>query len=288
MLVTKKPIDQPLSSRLWDSGFLPSQHQGVPFRSGRDAVLFLSNPEGLPPELNRRMLDHLREVQQDELARRGDAEIAARIEEYEMAFRMQTAVPAITSLADESPATLERYGPDVHTPGSFAHNCVQARRMSEKGVRFIQLYHPGWDHHGVLQKMFEKNAGEVDQPVAALMHDLEERGLLKDTLVVFGSEFGRTPYSQGNQSKIQDYGREHHRNAFTFWLAGGGIKPGITHGATDEFGFDVVEGKVVVNDLHATLLHCLGIDHQRFIYRYQGRDFRLTDVAGNVVKPILA
>ncbi|MDB6119087.1 MAG: hypothetical protein JWO08_2868 [Verrucomicrobiaceae bacterium] len=288
VLVTKKVADQPLSTRLWDNGFLPSQHQGVPFRAGRDPVLFLSNPEGLPTSLHRKMLDRLREVQQDELARRGEAEIAARIEQCEMAFRMQASVPKVTSLESETAVTLERYGPDVHTPGSFAHNCVQARRLCENGVRFVQLYHPGWDHHGVLQKQYSANAKEVDQASAALLEDLHERGLLKDTLVVFGSEFGRTCYSQGHVNKDGEYGREHHRDAFTYWMAGAGVKPGFTYGGTDDFGFDVVEGKVAVNDLHATMLHLLGIDHERFTYRFQGRDFRLTDVAGHLVKPILA
>lgn len=288
VLVTKKAADQPLSTRLWDNGFLPSEYQGVPFRSGAEPVLFLGNPDGLPPSLHRKMLDRLKEVQQDELARRGEAEISARIEQYEMAFRMQASVPEITSIEGESAATLGRYGPDAKKPGTFAHNCLLARRLCEKGVRFVQLYHPGWDHHGILRKQYTDNAREVDQASAALLQDLAERGLLKDTLVVFGSEFGRTPYSQGHVTKEGEYGREHHRDAFTYWMAGAGVKAGHTHGATDDFGFDVVEGKVVVNDLHATLLHLLGIDHERFTYRFQGRDFRLTDVAGNLVKPVLA
>ncbi len=289
VMVTKKAADQPLSSRLWDSGFLPSQHQGTPFRSGREAVLFLGNPPGLPMELHRKMLDRLREVQQDELARRGEAEIAARIEQYEMAFRMQTSVPGITSVADEKPATLDRYGPAARSPGSFAHNCIVARKMSESGVRFVQLYHPGWDHHAFINGAFKSNSEEVDQPTAALLQDLEERGMMKDTLVMFISEFGRTSYSQGTSAKgANDYGREHHRNAFTFWLAGAGVKPGMTYGATDDFGFNVTDGRTTVNDFHATMLHLLGIDHERFTHRFQGRDYRLTDVAGRVIKEVLA
>jgi len=289
VLVTKKPADQPLSSRLWDSGFLPSQHQGVPFRAGKEPVLYLDNPRGLPMQLQREMLTHLRTVQSDEFARRGDPQIEARIEQYEMAFRMQTSVPGVVSLDEEKPATLDRYGPDVKTPGSFARNCVLARRLCERGVRFVQLYHPGWDHHAKLRSQFEDNSREVDQPASALLHDLAERDLLKDTLVMFVSEFGRTSYAQGSSTKEgADYGREHHRYAFTYWLAGAGVKPGHTHGSTDDFGFDVVDGKVTMNDFHATFLHLMGINHERFIYPFQGRDFRLTDVAGDVVKAVLA
>lgn len=289
VLVTRKPVDQPLSSRLWDSGFLPSQHQGVPFRAGKEPVLFLENPTGLPPELHRKMLDRLRELHQDELARRGEAEINSRIEQYEMAFRMQTSVPDVTSIADEKKATLERYGPDAEKSGSFARNCILARRLSERGVRFVQLYHPGWDHHASIKGGFESTAKEIDQPIAALLDDLNERDMLKDTLVMFMTEFGRTCYSQGGSVKGDaDYGREHHRDAFTFWLAGAGIKGGMSHGITDDFGFDVVEGKVTMNDFHATFMHLMGIQHDRFTFPFQGRDFRLTDIAGNVVKPILA
>lgn len=289
VLVTRKEVDQPLSSRLWDSGFLPSQHQGVPFRAGKEAVLFLENPKGLPMTLHRKMLDRLKEVQQDEMARRGEAEINARIEQYEMAFRMQTSVPDATSVESEDKATMERYGPDAGKPGSFAHNCVVARRLCERGVRFVQLYHPGWDHHAAIKPAFESNARSIDQPTAALLDDLNERGLLKDTLVMFMSEFGRTCYSQGGSIKGDaEAGREHHRDAFTFWMAGAGVKPGTTYGATDDFGFDVVDGKVTMNDFHATLMHLMGVQHDRFTYRFQGRDYRLTDVAGNVIKPILA
>jgi hypothetical protein len=287
VLVTKKTADQPLSTRLWDSGFLPAEHQGVSLRPGKEPVLYLKNPEGLPESLQRRALDALKEVQQDELARRGEAEIAARIESYEMAFRMQTSVPELTDFSKENPATLASYGPDVEKPGSFARNCLMARRLAQRGSRFIQLYHPGWDHHSVIEKLFKENAEEVDQPSAALLEDLQQHGLLEDTLVVFGSEFGRTAYGQGSFEKNQQ-GREHHRDAFTFWLAGAGIKPGMTYGETDEFGFHVVDGKVHANDLHATMLHLMGVDHERFTYRFQGRDYRLTNVAGKLIKPILA
>ena len=289
VLVTKKVADQPLSSRLWDSGFLPAQYQGVPFRAGKQPVLFIDNPAGLPPELHRKMLDRLKEVHQDELIRRGEEEINSRIEQYEMAFRMQSAVPEITDLSKESEATLERYGPHAKKGGSFAANCILARRLCEQGVRFVQLMHPGWDQHAEIKKGFAQTAEEIDQPISALLEDLEERGLMKDTLVMFMTEFGRTCYSQGGSVKSEDaYGREHHRDAFTYWLAGAGVKPGMSYGETDDFGFDVVDGKVTMNDFHATMLHLLGIDHKRFTYPFQGRDYKLTDLAGNVVKPILA
>ena len=288
VMVTRKVADQPLSSRLWDSGFLPSQHQATPFRAGREAVLYLNNPPGLPDSLNRRGLDHLKEMETDEMARRGDPGILARIEQYEMAFRMQAAVPGLTDLTSEKPETLDLYGADVKSPGSFAYNCLLARRLSESGVRFVQLYHPGWDHHAYLRSGFQTNAREIDQPAAALLQDLSDRGLLDETLVLFITEFGRTPYSQGNLKEGGDYGREHHRDAFTCWMAGAGVKPGYSHGITDDFGFDVVQGKVTVNDFHATFLHLLGIDHERFTFPFQGRDFRLTDVAGKLVPEILA
>ena len=233
------------------------------------------------------MLDSLRELHEDDLQRRGEAEITARISQYEMAFRMQSAVPDVTDVTKEKDVTLDLYGPDARKPGSFAHNCLLARRLVERGVRFVQLYHPGWDHHSNLSGQYGGIAKQVDQPAAALLQDLHERGLLDDTLVIMGSEFGRTCYSQGSISKTGTYGREHHRDAFTLWMAGGGVKPGITHGETDEFGFNVVDGRVHVNDFHATLMHLLGIDHLRFTYRFQGRDYRLTDLAGEVVKEVL-
>ncbi len=256
---------------------------------GKDPVLFLHNPEGLSDSLHRKMVDRLVEVQQEELRLRGEAEIDARIKQMEMAFRMQTAVPEVTDVSQESKGVLERYGKAVKRPGSFARNCLIARNLCERGVRFIQLFHPGWDHHTGILSRFQKVSSDVDQPAAALLQDLEERGLLGETLVMFVSEFGRTCYAQGGVSQNGgDYGREHHRDAFTFWVAGGGVKPGISYGETDDFGFDVIDGKVTANDFHATMLHLLGIDHERFTYRFQGRDYRLTNVAGTVVKPILA
>ncbi len=289
VMVSKRNADQPLSSRLWDSGFLPSQHQGVQFMPGKDPVLFIHNPDGLSDALHRKMVEQLLAVQQEELRLRGEEAIQARIKQMEMAFRMQTAVPEVTDISTEPKATLERYGKAVTRPGSFARNCLIARKLCAQGVRFIQLFHPGWDHHAGINSRFAKVSSDVDQPAAALLQDLEESGLLDETLVMFVSEFGRTSYAQGGASvKGGDYGREHHRDAFTFWVAGGGVKAGITHGETDEFGFDVVDGKVTANDFHATMLHLLGIDHERFTYRFQGRDYRLTNVAGSVVKPILA
>ena len=289
VMVSKRNADQPLSSRLWDSGFLPSQHQAVQFLPGKDPVLFLNNPAGLSDTLHRKMVEQMIEVQQEELRVRGEQAIQARIKQMEMAFRMQTAVPEVTDISTESKQTLERYGKMVKRPGSFARNCLTARKLCEQGVRFIQLFHPGWDHHSGIISRFSKVSSDVDQPTAALLQDLEESGLLEETLVMFVSEFGRTSYAQGGASgKGGDYGREHHRDAFSFWVAGGGVKPGISYGETDEFGFDVVDGKVTANDFHATMLHLLGIDHERFTYRFQGRDFRLTNVGGTVVKSILA
>ena len=289
VLVTKKGADQPLSCRLWDSGFLPTQYQGVQFRAGKEPVLFLSEPSGIAREDTRRMLDGLRELHQQELAVRADAAINARIEQYEMAYRMQASVPDVTDVSKESDKTLEMYGPDAKTPGSFAANCILARRLAEQNVKFIQLYHPGWDHHGGLTNNYPGMAQEVDRPCAALIQDLKQRDMLKDTLVVWGGEFGRTSYSQGTfTSKSQSYGRDHHRECFTFWMAGGGIKSGITYGESDDIGFDIANNPVTVNDFHATLLHLLGVDHERLTFRFQGRDFKLTDLAGKVVKGILA
>ncbi|MEI6537122.1 MAG: DUF1501 domain-containing protein [Verrucomicrobiaceae bacterium] len=288
VLVSKRPADQPLSSRLWDSGFLPTQFQGVQFRAGKDPVLFLNDPKGMPRELTRRSLDGLRNLHQLEQAIQPDPAIEARIAQYEMAFRMQKAVPDAVDVSAEPEHIFEKYGPDAKTPGSFAANCILARRLIEKGVRFVQLYHPGWDQHGGMQAAYPIQTTQTDQPAAALVQDLKERGLLEETLVIWGTEFGRTCYSQGHISHTGDYGREHHCKAFTFWMAGGGVKPGIVHGETDELGFNVVKDGVHVNDFHATLLHLLGIDHERMTYRFQGRDYRLTDVAGNVVKAIIA
>ncbi len=289
VLVTKKTADQPLSGRLWDSGFLPTQYQGVQFRAAADAVLYLGDPQGVSRGDTRRMLDSLRQLHEMELAARPDAEISSRIEQYEMAFRMQASVPEATDVSGEPANILEMYGPDAKTPGSFAANCILARRLAERDVKFIQLYHPGWDHHRSLAKKYPSMAAEIDRPCAALIRDLKQRDLLKDTLVIWGGEFGRTCYSQGALAlKLNSYGRDHHRQCFTFWMAGGGIKGGMTFGETDELGYDIARDPVSVNDFHATLLHLLGVDHERLTYRFQGRDFRLTDVAGKVVKEIIA
>ena len=288
VLVSKTPADQPLSSRLWDSGFLASRFQGVQFRSGADPVLYLSNPKGIDSAANRRMLDRLRELHQLENSTNPHAEIEARIDQFEMAFRMQSAVPDVTDLEQEPQNVRDLYGPDVKTPGSFAANCLLARRLAQKGVRFIQLYHPGWDHHGGLPASFKTGAAQIDQACGALIKDLKQQGMLNDTLVIFGSEFGRTSYSQGSITKATgQFGREHHRDCFTFWMAGGGIRPGTTHGETDEFGFNIALNPMHVNDFHATILHLLGIDHERLTFPFQGRDYRLTDIAGKVVKDIV-
>ena len=291
VLISRREVDQPLSYRLWDSAFLPTQHQGVQFRTGKDSVLYLSEPAGVSRKVTRRMLDALKELHHQDLASRPDAEITARIEQYEMAYRMQTSVPDATDLSKEPETIYDLYGPDAKKPGSFASNCILARRLAERGVKFIQLYHPGWDHHGGLPKAYPVSAQEIDQPCAALLKDLKQRDMLKDTLVIWGGEFGRTCYSQGNfaaKSANPTFGRDHHRNCFTFWMAGGGIKPGITYGQSDDIGYNVGSDPVTVNDFHATVLHLLGIDHERLTFRFQGRDYRLTDVAGRVVKGILA
>ncbi len=280
--------DQPLFSRLWGPGFLPSQHQGVRFRSGKDPVLYLSNPDGVDDPSRRRMLDGLGELNKLAAESFGDPEINTRIAQYEMAYRMQSAVPELTDLSKESRKTLNMYGvDDSGKDGGFARNCLLARRMIERGVRFVQLFHRGWDQHGGLPGQIRGQCKDVDQPSAALVKDLKSRGLLDDTLVVWGGEFGRTVYCQGGLSK-NNYGRDHHGRCFTVWMAGGGIKPGITHGETDDFCYNIVRDPVHVHDFNATLLHCLGVNHEKLTYRFQGRDFRLTDVHGNVVKALLA
>lgn len=279
--------DQPLYSWLWGSGFLPSQHQGVPFRSGRDGVLYLSDPEGLDRSGRRRMLDTLRTMEEKQRERVGDPEIDARIAQYEMAFRMQTAVPEVTDLSDEPDSVIDMYGPEARVPGFFAANCLLARRLAERDVRFIQLYHQGWDQHGNLPKDIRIMARSVDQPTAALVRDLRRRGLLEDTLVIWGGEFGRTNYSQGKLTK-DDYGRDHHPRCFTIWMAGGGVKKGFTYGETDDLGYNIVRDPVHVHDFQATLLHMLGIDHERLVFKQQGRRYRLTDVHGRVVSDLLA
>jgi hypothetical protein len=281
-----RPAD-PLYSRLWGAEFLPSQHQGTQFRSDGDPVLFLSNPAGISAESRRRTLDTLAGLNRQHRELAGDAEIDARIAQYEKAFRMQTAVPELVDLGSESAGTMKDYGAGAGQPGTFATNCLLARRLVERGVRFVQLYHRGWDQHYNLPGDLRLQCGDVDQPCAALIRDLKQRGLLDETLIIWGGEFGRTVYCQGKLT-AENYGRDHHGRCFTMWLAGGGIRPGITHGATDEHGFNVVSGGVHVHDLNATVLERLGIDHTRLTFRFQGRDYRLTDVHGQVVREILA
>lgn len=277
---------QSLQTRYWGSGFLPSSHQGVQFRGVGDPVLFFSNPPGLSETTRRAMLDDVQSLNRMQLDRIRDPEIATRIEQYEMAFRMQTSVPELMDLSKESAETLELYGAK---PGeaSFANNCLLARRLVERGVRFVKLIHRDWDHHGGLPDGIRHQAKLTDQPSAALIQDLKLRGLLEDTLVVWGGEFGRTSYCQGELRK-ESFGRDHHPRCYSLWLAGGGIRGGVTHGQTDEFGYNIVDGGVHIHDLHATILHCLGVDHERLTYRFLGRDFRLTDIAGKVVREILA
>ncbi len=277
---------QPLYDRLWGSGFLPSRYQGVKFRSVGDPVLYLSNPSGFDSTDRRHFLDALDKLNQMNADSFGDPEIATRIAQYEMAFRMQTSVPELTDLSKESAHTFELYGEDAKTPGTFAANCLLARRLAERGVRFIQLFHRDWDHHGNLPQDLPKRCKEVDQASAALVQDLKQRGMLDETLVIWGGEFGRTVYCQGRLTPT-DYGRDHHPRCFTTWLAGGGIKPGISLGETDDYCYNITKDPVDVYDLQATILHCLGIDHTRLTYQFQGRHFRLTDIAGNVVKSVL-
>lgn len=279
-----RPAD-PLYARLWGSGFLPSNHQGVAMRSGGEPVLYLSNPPGVTAGMRRDQLDALAQLNQTAQREVRDPEIDTRIAQYEMAFRMQSSVPALTDLSGETEATWEAYGPTAKQPGSFAANCLLARRMAESGVRFIQLYHRGWDQHYNLPSDIRLQCGDVDRPCAALLRDLKQRGLLDDTLVVWGGEFGRTPYSQGKLEPT-NYGRDHHGRCFTVWMAGGGVKPGIVHGETDDFSYNITRDPVHVHDLNATLLSLMGIDHKRLTYRFQGRDYRLTDVAGEVVTNI--
>ena len=279
--------DQGLLSRLWGAGFLPSRYQGVQFRSAGDPVLHLSNPPGISRESRRTQLDALAALNKDLHARVGDPEIETRIAQYEMAFRMQTSVPELADAKSEPESVYKLYGDEARKPGTFAANCLQARRLAERNVRFIQLYHRGWDHHGGLTEKLPALAKDTDQASAALVQDLKQRGMLDDTLVIWGGEFGRTPYAQG-PVKPDSYGRDHHGRVFSLWMAGGGVKKGHSHGASDDYGFNVAEGGVHIHDLHATMLHLLGIDHQKLTFLFQGRQFRLTDVAGNVVREILA
>ncbi len=280
-------VGQNLHTRYWESGFLPSIHQGVQFRSTGDPVLFLSNPAGMSSRTRRTVLDGIRDLNREKLGAVGDPEIATRIDQYELAYRMQTSVPELMDVSQESAATLERYGPDAAKPGTFAANCLLARRMAERDVRFIQLYHRDWDHHGGLPGGIRSQCKQTDQPSAALLLDLKERGMLDETLVIWGGEFGRTVYSQGELTAT-NYGRDHHGRCYSLWMAGGGIKGGVTYGQTDDYGYNIVKDPVPVPDFHATILHLLGIDHTKLVHRSQGRDFRLTDIAGEVVKGILA
>ena len=277
---------QALSARMWGSGFLPSEHQGCRLRAGADPVLYLRDPAGVTRDDRRRMLDTVADLNEQEMAKAMDPEIRARIAQYELAYRMQMSVPDLTDFSGESAETLAMYGPEVSKPGTFAANCLLARRLSERGVRFVQLYMRGWDAHNNLPKEIRLQSAAVDQPQAALIQDLKQRGLLDETLVLWAGEFGRTVYSQGTLTS-DNYGRDHHPRCFTVWLAGGGIKPGITHGRTDEYSYNILEKPVDVHDLHATMLKQLGIDHKKLTYRHQGRDFRLTDVSGTPVPELV-
>ncbi len=284
---TGRPNDQPLYDRLWGAGFLPTQHQGVKFRNSGDPVLYLSDPKGIDRKMRRGMLDEIKSLNQKDFAAVGDPEIDARISQYEMAFRMQTSVPDLTDVSKEPKHILDSYGPDVKKPGTYASNCLLARRMAERDVRCIQLFHMGWDHHGGLPNAVKGQCRDTDQPTAALIADLRQRGLLEDTLIVWGGEFGRTIYSQGKLTAT-NYGRDHHPRCFTIFLAGAGIKKGFSLGATDDYCYNITQDPVHVHDLNATIMHLLGVDHKKLIYKFQGRDYRLTDVHGDIVKPILS
>lgn len=277
--------NQGLLERLWGSGFLPSSHQGVKLRSSGDPVLYLSDPPGISRTMRRRMLDGIAQLNQHQLESSGDQEIATRMKQYEMAFRMQSSVPGLIDTTKESESTFAMYGEDARKPGTFAANCLLTRRLLEQGVRFVQLYHRGWDQHGGLPTNIPKQCHDVDQPQAALIRDLKQRGMLEDTLIIWGGEFGRTVYGQGGLQ--ENYGRDHHGRCFSMWLAGGGIRPATEYGQTDEYGYNIVQNPVHIHDMNATILRCLGFDHERLTYRYQGRDFRLTDIHGNVVNGLL-
>ncbi len=284
---TGRPFSQPLYSRLWGNGFLSSLHQGVQFRSGKDPVLYLKDPKGMSREDRRKMLDYISELNHKQETEFGDPEINSRIAQYEMAYRMQTSVPSTMNIDEEPEHIIQMYGADAMVPGTYAANCLLARRLVERDVRFVQLYHMGWDQHENLPNQIEKQAKDVDQATAALIMDLKQRGLLEDTLVIWGGEFGRTNYSQGTLTDVT-YGRDHHPRCFTMFMAGGGVKPGFTYGETDEFGYNIVKDPMHVHDLQATIMNQMGIDHTKFTYKYQGRRFRLTDVSGHVVHDILS
>ena len=278
---------QPLTSRYWGSGFLPAEHDGVRFASHKDAVLYLNSPEGISRKGRKSVVDAINELHSIQLEKTSDPYLEAQIAQYEMAFRMQASVPEVTNLSQETKATIEMYGPEAEKPGTFAYNCLMARRLIERDVRFVQIYHQGWDAHRGLPWMMRNQCKITDQPSAALIKDLKSRGLLEDTLVIWGGEFGRTNYCQGKLDP-KTFGRDHHPRCFSIWMAGGGIKPGMSYGETDDYSYNVAKDGVHVHDLHATLLHLLGIDHELLTFKYQGRHFRLTDVHGKVVKPILA
>ena len=279
--------DQPLYDRLWSAGFLPSKHQGVKFRNSGDPVLYLSNPPGVNREMRRETLDEVSALNHRRFEALGDPEIQTRIAQYEMAFRMQASVPELTDFSKEPASVLEAYGPDVKRPGSYAANCLLARRLAERDVRFVQLFHMGWDHHAGLPAALKGQCKDTDQPTAALINDLKQRGLFDDTLIVWGGEFGRTIYSQGALTET-NYGRDHHPRCFSLLLTGAGVKKGITYGATDDYCYNITENPIHVHDLNATIMHLMGVNHEKLTYRYQGRDFRLTDIHGEVVKGILA
>jgi hypothetical protein len=278
---------QALADRQWGSGFLPTMFQGVKFRSGLDPVLYLSNPPGYSEDARKRFLGDLAKLNELTYEEYLDPEVSTRISQYEMAFRMQHSVPELSDLSKEPDSTFEMYGPDSRTPGTYAANCILARRLAERGVRFIQLFHRGWDQHNNLPREIRAQCRQTDQPSGALIQDLKQRGMLKDTLVVWGGEFGRTVYSQGTLTE-DNYGRDHHPRCFSIWMAGGGVKAGLTYGETDEYSYNVTRDPMEVYDLHATILRCLGVDHTKLTFKFQGRHFRLTDVHGNVVRPILA
>ena len=286
VLVSKNGSGQPLYARLWGNGFLPTEHQGVQFRAGKDPVLYLSNPENYEGTDRRSMLQYLKQLNETQHELYGDPEILSRISQYELAFKMQTSVPEVTDLSNEPDHIFEMYGPDSRNPGTYAANCLMARRLLERGVKFVQLYHQGWDQHLHLPGGIKHQCKNTDQGTAALIKDLKQRGLFEDTLVVWGGEFGRTVYSQGKLTP-SNYGRDHHPRCFTIWMAGAGVKPGFTYGLTDDFSYNIMENPVSVHDFQATLMHLLGIDHERLTFKHQGRRYRLTDVHGEVVKGIL-
>ena len=286
VMISKGGGAQPLSAGAWGSGFLGAHPQGLQVRAGKDPVLYLNNPYGIHPGDRRRSLDFIREINQEQLKHWGESEISSKISQYEMAYRMQMNVPEVVDISTEPDYIYDLYGPEARTPGTYAYNCILARKLAEQDVRFIQLYHMGWDQHGNLPSGIKRQARQTDQPTAALIIDLKQRGLLDDTLVIWGGEFGRTSFSQGRLTE-KNYGRDHHPGCYTMWMAGGGIRPGLVYGETDEFGYNVIRDGVHVHDFQATLLHLMGIDHEQLTYRYQGRRFRLTDVHGHVIKDLL-